>query len=601
VSDPKKSVLVVDDAPEEIIILTEILKREYQVRAVTNGAAALALARSGNPPDLILLDIMMPEMDGFEVCRNLKMDSKGATIPIIFLTAKLTGNDEKEAFELGATDYIRKPVDPELVLARVKAHMEQKEELVRISEVRYRRLFETSPDGIMIIDKGTGKVVDINPAMTTLLGMSQESFLDKKLADLEVLKDIADPQGRLSILRRSDSVRYSRLPLATVDGRNIFVEATCNPYIVNQRELVQLNLRDVTELTLAEQARDELSARLSHYLSTSPTITYSLRLEKGVALYDWVSDNITRILGYSPKEAMEPEWWFKNLFPEDRTRALDALNELIKHKQYAHEYRFLRKDRSVLWIRDDMRLIQTADGKLEIVGTHTDVTERKGHEELIRQKSVALEQSLAERNVLLREVHHRVKNNMQVISSLLSLSAGSLPDPTFRKTIDAVIRRIGAMSVAHEQFYESDDIAHIDFSLYLRELATALVTGTGGTGHAPLLNYEADSIMLSLEDAIPAGLIVSELVSNALRHAFVDLDRQGTVLVSLRHEAAEVVITIADDGIGLPAGCNPALASSLGLKLVYILSDQVNGHITFAKWSGKGTLAELRFKPYADF
>src|SRR5512137_2091085 len=107
----RKTVLVVDDVPDDIAILEEILKEDYNVKAVTSGEAALQLARGESPPDLILLDVIMPVMDGFEACRLLKQDARGATIPVVFLTAKVEANDEKLGFELGAVDYVRKPIE----------------------------------------------------------------------------------------------------------------------------------------------------------------------------------------------------------------------------------------------------------------------------------------------------------------------------------------------------------------------------------------------------------------------------------------------------------------------------------------------------------
>jgi CheY-like chemotaxis protein len=174
----RKTILIVDDVPDDIAILEGILKPEYQVKAVTSGEAALAVARGPEPPDLILLDIMMPGIDGFEVCRRLKADSAGSAIPIVFLTAKTQPVDEKIGFELGAADYIRKPVDPDIVRSRVRVHLELKDQILRASEVKYRRLFETAKDGVIIIDADSDIVIDVNPSMAAMLGLSQEAFLE---------------------------------------------------------------------------------------------------------------------------------------------------------------------------------------------------------------------------------------------------------------------------------------------------------------------------------------------------------------------------------------------------------------------------------------
>ncbi len=122
----RQTVLIVDDAPESIALLNSLLKELYRVRVATNGEKALDIAFSSDPPDLILLDIMMPGMDGYEVCRNLKGESQTADIPIIFLTAKSEVEDEERGFELGAVDYITKPISPPILLARVRTHLRLK-------------------------------------------------------------------------------------------------------------------------------------------------------------------------------------------------------------------------------------------------------------------------------------------------------------------------------------------------------------------------------------------------------------------------------------------------------------------------------------------
>ena len=124
--EQRQTILVVDDTPDNLVVITSLLKDIYRVKIATNGKKALQIAFSSEPPDIILLDIMMPEMDGYEVCRQLKSDSQTADIPIIFLTAKSDVEDEIKGFEMGAVDYITKPVSPPIVLARVRTQIRLK-------------------------------------------------------------------------------------------------------------------------------------------------------------------------------------------------------------------------------------------------------------------------------------------------------------------------------------------------------------------------------------------------------------------------------------------------------------------------------------------
>jgi putative two-component system response regulator len=125
-AEPVQTILVVDDTPDNLVLMSDLLKGQYRVKLANNGAKALLIAHSESPPDLILLDIMMPEMDGYEVCRQLKLSEQARAIPIIFLTAKAGIEDERFGLSLGAVDYITKPISPPIVLARVETHLNLK-------------------------------------------------------------------------------------------------------------------------------------------------------------------------------------------------------------------------------------------------------------------------------------------------------------------------------------------------------------------------------------------------------------------------------------------------------------------------------------------
>jgi len=178
----RQRILVVDDAPENIRVLGETLRCHYKVSFASNGPEAIAMARSDNAPDLILLDIMMPEMDGYEVCRRLKADKGTQDIPVIFVTAKSEEESETEGLELGAVDYITKPFSPARVLARVRVHLEQKlaKEALRESEERVRAIFRASPDPVVVYDS-QGQPRFMNPAFTRVFGWSLDELRGRNI------------------------------------------------------------------------------------------------------------------------------------------------------------------------------------------------------------------------------------------------------------------------------------------------------------------------------------------------------------------------------------------------------------------------------------
>jgi PAS domain S-box-containing protein len=215
------------------------------------------------------------------------------------------------------------------------------------------------------------------------------------------------------------------------------------------------------------------------------------------------------------------------------------------------------------------RLQGGAPGDGEIVCVAQDISERKAIEDQLRQ-------SLDEKEVLLREIHHRVKNNLQVISSLLHVQAQDVDDPDVRQRFVESQERIRSMAAIHEQLYQSDNLAQVDFKAYLDELLDHLFRSHHTRGITPSL--DADAVPLPIDQAIPAGLIVNELVSNALEHAFSD-DQTGSLSVHFHVEADTGTLVVADDGSGANVEVLEA-GSSLGLRLVRGLVRQLDGTLS---------------------
>jgi two-component sensor histidine kinase len=203
--------------------------------------------------------------------------------------------------------------------------------------------------------------------------------------------------------------------------------------------------------------------------------------------------------------------------------------------------------------------------------------------------------------VLLREIHHRVKNNLQVISSLLSLQAGHIKDKQILKAFTESQMRIRSMSLIHEQLYKSKDLARIDFSRYIRELTDNLKRSYGMTSSLVEFNIDVGRVSLGIDMAIPCGLIINELVSNSLKHAFPG-GREGEISISLQGRATSLpnfVLTVSDNGIGFPKDLDFRNTESLGLQLVTVLVNQIGGTIELNRDSGtefKITFKELKEK-----
>ena len=187
--------------------------------------------------------------------------------------------------------------------------------------------------------------------------------------------------------------------------------------------------------------------------------------------------------------------------------------------------------------------------------------------------------------MLLKEVYHRVKNNLQVVSSLINLQARNVKNEATAELLKQSADRIKAMALLHEKLYQSKDLARIDFNAYIHSLADHLLFGYGVHSDKIRVNIRIDDIFLDVDTAIPCGLIINELLSNALEHAFPD-NRHGEIGITFTQDQGEFILVISDNGVGFPADLDYKKSASLGLQLVATLTNQLNGHMTLDRKDG---------------
>jgi len=215
-----------------------------------------------------------------------------------------------------------------------------------------------------------------------------------------------------------------------------------------------------------------------------------------------------------------------------------------------------------------------------------EVSERMRAEEQIKA-------SLREKEVLLKEIHHRVKNNLQVISSLLNLQSRYIEDQSVLELFQESQNRVRSMALIHEKLYRSQDLARINFAEYIRNLATHLVRSYRASSGPVSLKVDANDVSLSIDAAVPCGLIINELVSNSLKYAFKD-GREGEIRIELRSDRdRQVTLIVADNGVGFPKDLDFRYTESLGMQLVNTLTNQLDG--TVELHSNGGTEFKITF------
>ena len=218
------------------------------------------------------------------------------------------------------------------------------------------------------------------------------------------------------------------------------------------------------------------------------------------------------------------------------------------------------------------------------------VTERT---EALALSNAALTASLHEKEVLLREVHHRVKNNLQIVSSLLNLQGRRLTDPELLQVFSSTRNRVQTLAAVHERLYESGDFAKIDLAAHLGGLTRMLTRAQTPAGVTVQPVLRLDAVTVDLNTAVPLSLLTNELITNALKYAFVG-GRNGMLTVDLRADGDRHELRIADDGPGFPAGLDPATTPTLGLRLARDLSRQFRGELEITS-TASGTSIVIRW------
>jgi PAS domain S-box-containing protein len=318
--------------------------------------------------------------------------------------------------------------------------------------------------------------------------------------------------------------------------------------------------------------------------------------------------------------------WEQLLLPEDRAGAIRRVEEAFATGEPASaEWRVRWPDGSIHWIGARFQAFKDDGGRrLRLIGVNFDITETKQAEEQrermlaeIRDLSKNLERRVeertrelaiardrlehdiaermrleeeqsrryAERALLLKEIHHRVKNNLQVISSLFYLQADRTPNETVRRLLDESRGRLQTIALIHDKLYRSEQLAYIDFGDYLRDLTATLTSAIGVQAPKVAVRINADQIFLDIDRALPSALIINELVTNSLRHGFAG-ERSGEVCIRVTQTDAALHLEVADDGIGFPDDLDFRHVTTLGLQLVTTLAEQMRGDIELVRRGG---------------
>jgi PAS domain S-box-containing protein len=488
----------------------------------------------------------------------------------------------------------------------------------------FQRLLEDSPNGVAILTEG--KIQYLNHAACKLLGAQEE---DDVFGDSfeNFIEDsfISATQSDLETIRQGGEVFSKEIRMKSLNGDKLDVEIKPTLTVYENKPSIQITLNNITDrnklvqeqirLRFVEEINAALKAEIEEHRATQMKLDQQQRqtLEQTAKIESifnstenimmWTIDHNYEITALNTNfiakmkesfdEAVEKRnnimSMLKRHVDEDFYQGqLQAFTNGFKGRPQQFELPLKNKNGQTMWWQCFLNPVHVNGKFQELSCLVYDNTDRKEIDRKIRD-------SLKEKEVLLKEVHHRVKNNLQVISSILNLQSSYVDDPKTLEILRESQQRIKSMSFIHETIYRTSDFSRLEFMDYLRTIISNLIQSyRSGKTRVDFIS-EMQSVALNLDQAIPCGLIVNELVSNSLKYAFKGRE-QGKLTVRLNEEDGDVMLAVIDDGVGLPADFAFEKNNSLGIQLVYALLDQLDATVKVTQTEGTQFFISFRRK-----
>ncbi|MBI4813260.1 MAG: PAS domain S-box protein [Methanobacterium sp.] len=368
---------------------------------------------------------------------------------------------------------------------------------------------------------------------------------------------------------------------------NIITKKNGKPLNINTVETI-LNIASVVlQNKMAEKELKKRERLLSLVTDNMLNVLGQIDAE---GTFQYISPSIKTILGYDVEEILgENVFKFINLtHPDDQFMVASAFRAAnASYSPGGVQHRLRRADGRYMWVESLGNPLFDKENQYKgVVFSMTDIDSLKVAEKNFRT-------SLEEKELLLRELHHRVKNNMQIISSLLSLQTQHIKDERDLKIFESSQNRVKTMSLIHEELYSSQDFSHINLSEYIQNITKELLTSHIEDPGRVKLTVNVEDVRMELETAIPLGLLINEIVANSVNHAFPN-EQKGKIIVELERDGNAFILKMSDDGVGIPEDIDFKKAETLGFQLINSLVNQLDGQIEMH--TNNGTSYIVKFK-----
>ncbi len=435
------------------------------------------------------------------------------------------------------------------------------------------KTFLSLDDAVLILDcKKIPRILECNPATIRIFGYAKDEMLGRAVDFLYINRTAFRKFQKTlhSAVKKKGYLSSFEFEMKKKNGEVFPAEHSVYPLKDHKNKMIGWIsvIKDITHFKNVEKDIRESEEKYRRLVENINDVLFSLNKD-GIITY--ISPVITKIAGFSPDEIMGRHF-LKFIAPEDCSRIDSRFKEVLRGKIKPTEYRIRIKSGGYRWVRSSSQPVHKDKKLIGIQGILTDITNE-------REAQYALTKSLKEKEILLREIHHRVKNNMQIMSSLLGLQTRFLKNKELANKFIEAQNRIKVMAFVHENLYKSQNRAQIDFNIYVSSLVKNLFKTYGVKPGMIKFENKIKDIFLNIETAIPCGLIINELISNALKYAFPD-NRRGTIRIIMRRVKGLFNLAVEDNGIGFAEKFDFNKTQTLGLQLVRILTEQLNGSVT---------------------
>jgi PAS domain S-box-containing protein len=455
------------------------------------------------------------------------------------------------------------------------------------AEIRYQRLFENANDGIFIMEGD--EFIECNTQVLNIFGLhSKEQILGKSPLDFS---PEFQPDGQKSAVKAHHKIQQALEGTAQVfewqhqtwDGKKVDVEVSLNRLQLADDVYVQAIVRDLTEQKKAQEKLRKSEELFRKLFLKAPGAMVMIDTENRVQK---VNKSFEELFGYTEKELLNKD--IDEIIvgaEEDQVVPRMPDEGFEKDKFYKDIIRYTKQGEKLNLLLGAIP-VYLDDDPIAGFGIYVDITEQKKYQEQLKQ-------SVKEKKVLLEEIHHRVKNNLAIISGMLQLQAFEAENEEIRNALNDGQLRIQSIGIVHELLYQSENFVDISFEEYISKLIET-IKNTLPFNHQHIdVEVDTGDVLLDINQAIPTAILINELVTNAYKHAFDD-NRSGTIEILLKKSDQEISIIVRDDGKGLPEDFSVGDHASIGMNLIETLTNQLDGELFYT--SDRGTEFKVVFE-----